>query len=366
METTSLFDEEIIVRFLQNTTSNQEILLLEDWLKTGTENQKAFKNYCDLWFASETLNPEFVSNMSSRIQELNTQLSPRVYRDLPRKKRFKIRFNSFLRMAAMLILGTGISWLAFYYSQDTAIEETLSFNEINTPMGSRTRVILPDSSSVWLNANSSLRYPESFTGNSRVVELKGEGYFEITKDEARQFVVNTSDIRIKVLGTTFNVKSYPEEGTIETTLIEGEVVLERLQSGKAGKEISIKPDQRVTYIRNEGKVVLSELKDMNASIGRPVVIPGNFFVADSIETLVYTSWKDGRLIINSEPLEELSLKLERRFDVKIEFKDEALKDFKFTGILENETLEQVLYALKVSSPLKYTIDHKTVYLESTN
>ena len=363
METTSAFNEDIIVRFLQSTATDQELFLLEEWLKAENKNQKIFKNYCDLWFAAETLNPGFSSDMSDHIQNFTSKLK---HKDdnLPLKN-FRNRFNSFLKAAALVAFGAGISWMAFYFIQD-AEKEILSYNEIITPLGSRTHVLLPDGSGVWLNANSSLRYPENFAGEYREVNLKGEGFFEVVKDEGRQFIVSTSDIRIKVLGTTFNVKSYPEEGTIETTLIEGEVVLQRMKSGAMGKEITMKPEQRVTYIKDEGKVVLSEIKKMNASIGRPVVVPGNIFIADSVETMVYTSWKDGRLIIKSEPLEELSVKLARRFDVKIVFKDEKLKNFKFTGILENETLEQVLYALQVSSPLKYTIDRKTVYLESTN
>jgi ferric-dicitrate binding protein FerR (iron transport regulator) len=105
---------------------------------------------------------------------------------------------------------------------------------------------------------------------------------------------------------------------------------------------------------------------MNASIGRPVVVPGNIFIADSVKTEIYTAWKDGRLIIEDEPLEELAVKLERKFDVRIEFKNDKIRDYKFTGILENETLEQVLYAMQLSSHIKYRIDKKTVYLESLN
>ncbi len=364
METIS-FDENIIVKFLQDTASEEEARLLDAWIHQDAENRKAFESYRMIWSTSELVKGDIVTNLNSKIEKFKSRLDLRNDKSGENKNRNIKVFKSFLRYAAIVIVSVGLSWLVFSYPEKPKNVE-LVYNEVITPMGSRTHIILPDGSDVWLNADSYLKYPVNFMGDLREVELQGEGYFIVKKYEGSQFIVNTSDIKVKVLGTTFNIKTYPEEGTVETTLVEGKIELQRTKAGKKGKVISMKSEQRVTYIKDEGKVVLSEIKEMNASIGRAVVVPGNIFIADSVKTELYTAWKDGRLIIENEPLEELAIKLERRFDVKIEFGNDKTRELKFTGILENETLEQVLYAMELSSPIKYKIDKKTVYLESIN
>jgi ferric-dicitrate binding protein FerR (iron transport regulator) len=364
METTG-FDENIIVKFLQNTASEKEIHLLDAWMHMDAKNREIFESYQMIWSTSELINKDVNSTLSFKAGEEKTE-SDRSQKRIEESKTRSLRvIKTIFRYAAVVILSVGLSWLAFSYLENPQKTE-ISYNEIITPMGSRTHIILPDGSDVWLNADSYLKFPSVFSDNNREVELKGEGYFKVKKDSLRQFIVSTSDIKVKVLGTTFNVKSYPEEGTVETTLVEGKIELQRTRAGKKGKVISMKPEQRVMYIKDEGKVILSEIKKMNASIGRPVVVPGNIFIADSVRTEIYTAWKDGRLIIENEPLEELAVKLERKFDVKIEFENDRIRNYKFTGILENETLEQVLYAMELSSHIKYRIDKKTVYLESLN
>lgn len=359
------FDESIIVRFLQDTASEAEVRLVDAWIHQDAENRKAFEFYCMLWSTSELVEGDIETSLNSSAEKLKSVLEIKNHKS-GEKKSGRLRFlKAALKYAAVVFVSVGLSWLAFSYLANPRKTE-LSYNEISTPMGSRTHIILPDGSDVWLNADSYLKFPSVFSNNQREVELRGEGYFKVKKDTTKQFIVNTSDIKVKVLGTTFNIKSYPEEGTVETTLVEGKIELQRTRAGKKGKVITMKPEQRVMYIKDEGKVVLSEIKRMNASIGRPVVVPGNIFIADSVRTEIYTAWKDGRLIIEDEPLEELAVKLERKFDVKIEFKNEKIKDYKFSGILENETLEQVLYAMQLSSHIKYRINKKTVYLESLN
>ena len=365
MKETISFDENIILKFLQDTASGEEVRLLDTWIHQDTENRKVFESYRMIWSTSELVKGDIDTSLKLRAEKLKSRLVLKNEKSVENKNRNLDIFKSFLKYAAIVIVSVGLSWLAFSYPEKPEKLE-LAYNEVITPMGSRTHIILPDGSDVWLNADSYLKYPVNFSGDLREVELQGEGYFKVKKDEGTQFIVNTSDIKVKVLGTTFNLKTYPEEGTVETTLVEGKIELQRTKAGEKGKVITMISEQRVTYIRDEGKVVLSEIKEMNASIGRAVVVPGNIFIADSVKTEVYTAWKDGRLIIENEPLEELAIKLERRFDVKIEFGNEKTRDLKFTGILENETLEQVLYAMELSSPIKYEIDKKIVYLESIN
>jgi ferric-dicitrate binding protein FerR (iron transport regulator) len=231
--------------------------------------------------------------------------------------------------------------------------------------------MLPDSTKVWLNAESSLKwYPAKFGKGSRDVFLTGEAYFDVTKRGKKHFAVNTSKIRILVYGTRFNVKAYPEDATIETTLEEGKIELTKIKNGAVvsrSKPVILQPDQRAVLVKNEGRLLLSDVittEPGDEEGGKEISVKsGKILVADKVDTEVYTSWKDGRLIIRGEPLEHLAKKLERRYDVHIIFKDNTSRSLRFTGILENETLEQVLFAIQLTSPIRYTIDHKNVYLE---
>ncbi len=359
------FDENIIVKYLQNLASEKEIQLLDTWIHAEAKNREIFESFQIIWSTSELIDKGPSGSLNLKDEKLKSNLNLKSkHKDNLKSGNLRI-FKSVLRYAAVVIISAGLSWLAYSYLGNPQKAE-ISYNEVITPMGSRTHIFLPDGSDVWLNADSYLKFPSVFSDKSREVELKGEGYFKVKKDSMRQFIVSTSDIKVKVLGTTFNLKSYPEEGTVETTLVEGKIELQRTRAGKKGKVITMEPEQRVMYIKDEGRVVLSEIKKMNASIGRPVVVPGNIFIADSVKTEIYTAWKDGRLIIEDEPLEELTVKLERKFDVKIIFENDKIRNYKFTGILENETLEQVLYAMELSSHIKYKIDKKNVYLESLN
>ena len=195
---------------------------------------------------------------------------------------------------------------------------------------------MPDGSNVWLNHNSSLRYPAAFQGRSRNVELKGEGYFEVVHNSKAPFIVTADELHIVALGTTFNVMAYPEENKIETSLIDGNVEIQKPGKGSASETIyKMKPTDLAIYNRESQEVISKTISDDR-----------------------YFSWKEGKLIFTAEPVEEVVKKLSRWFNVDIEIKDPELNGLTLTATFVHETLPQVMELLTFVSPVSYTITER--------
>jgi ferric-dicitrate binding protein FerR (iron transport regulator) len=268
----------------------------------------------------------------------------------------------FMRVAAVFaiafLLGVTCNYLI---NQHQLKSEPLAYNEVIAPLGAKTAIILADGTKVWLNAGSKLKYPVDFSKASRDVYLEGEAYFNVTKMANKKFIVHTSHLNIKVLGTEFNVKAYPEEKTIQTTLIKGLVTIERLNKKESGP-VYLKPSQQATFVKTDSNISLtSETKVHEApKFKEPAEKIEQLVILPKVTTEIFTSWKDGRWLIKAEELQTLAVKLERRYDVKITFKNESLKKYKFSGILTDETFEQVLDIIKLIAPIEYSIDGKQV------
>ncbi|MGD2035718.1 MAG: FecR family protein, partial [Bacteroidales bacterium] len=210
------------------------------------------------------------------------------------------------------------------------------------------------------------RYNRDFDINSREVFIDGEAFFEVEKRK-HPLVVHTSHFDIHVLGTSFNVKSYPEEDNIETTLVEGNI---RIESDHYGQPLFLKPNQKLTYLKATNTIKSVDLKtDTLASSNEPENgtvdtsrKTDEIEIYEDVNVEEATSWKDGKLIINKEPLLFLARKLERKYNIEFEFENEDLKEYSYSGTLRDFPLEQVLKALELTSPINYTIDEKTVTL----
>jgi transmembrane sensor len=259
------------------------------------------------------------------------------------------RFKSwYYRIAAVILLplmiASGMVVFQLLKSDDNKGQK--GWAAIHSTMGSRVSFNLPDGSSGWLNSGSTLKYALNFNEN-RMVELEGEAYFDVVHARSHPFYVKTSDIRIKVLGTKFNVKSYPDDKTIETTLLSGLVEIETLspEAGE-GRKLILKPNQKATFRKNIENITVQNQTD-KVLIPRGIKEIGIF---EDIDTTPITSWKDSRLIFINEPFESLLVKLERWYDVKIALRDSALMKLSYTGKFENETVEQAFNAIKVATP----------------
>jgi ferric-dicitrate binding protein FerR (iron transport regulator) len=180
--------------------------------------------------------------------------------------------------------------------------------------------------------------------------------------------VRTSTVTLKVLGTSFNVKAYPEEDREETTVESGSVQVLRNVAGQLMSKLILTAGEKVTVIRatqTDSLTVIQPLSPPAISAAKTVMpekAAGKTIVTQNVTTELYTSWKDPRWLIEKEPLESLAIKLERRYNVHISFADETLRKISFSGTLKDETLEQVLEAIKLSAPVNYTIRQNQVKL----
>ncbi len=234
-------------------------------------------------------------------------------------------------------------------------------NTISTKRGSKSKVQLPDGTQVWLNADSRITYNENFQGSLREVQLSGEAYFDVVRDEERPFVIHTNVVDIKVLGTAFNVRSYADEKNTETSLVRGSV--EVTLRNHPEKKFTLKPNDKL-IINNEqaGPTVASVKKDIERTTSKQIVLTwGKINYPSKADTVATEAmWTRNKLAFDKESLEEIALKIERWYDVKVMIADEEMKKTEFSIIIEDESLQQVMEALRVAGKFHYSINKKEV------
>jgi transmembrane sensor len=194
-----------------------------------------------------------------------------------------------------------------------------------------------------LNAESRITFDQQFGKENRNLTLEGEAFFDVTKDEV-PFKVHTSSYDIAVLGTAFNVKAYPDDDITTTTLVHGSLKVTRTAEGKS-EEFLLHPNE---------KIVLRG--DTASRINNAITLEKN------IDAAAEADWKDGWLTVRGESLGDLSKKIERLYNVKIEFKDENMKSYRYSGRIQQFSLEQVMNALALTSPVRFEIHEKLVKL----
>lgn len=262
-------------------------------------------------------------------------------------------------MAAAAVVGIIVSaWFIYEFNHNPNPQPN---NEIVAHKGSKTRTLLPDGSVVWLNAGSTLSYDPAFDGPKREITLNGEAYFDIAPQANRPFIVHAGKIDIKVLGTAFNVKSYADDHTVETTLIRGLVQLSR-QDQPNTKPILLKPHQKLVMEKQINYTEVENRKSVNARTITPSVLQLDTTVPEN--QLPETAWIYNRLEFRGDPFPELAKKLERWYNINIHFEDEAVQSLTFNGSLENETVEQAFRALQVAVPFSFTIKGNELFIRS--
>jgi ferric-dicitrate binding protein FerR (iron transport regulator) len=257
------------------------------------------------------------------------------------------------------MLGSLVTWFSGRKSEPSVIAQEAT--EIICPYGSKSKIILPDGSEVWLNAGSSLRYENNFNKDKRDVSLVGEAFFTVTTNKEKPFIVNTKGMVVRAFGTEFNVKSYPEEKSESAILVEGKIDVEIKNTGKESDIFNLKPNERLV-LRSEKVEITSQTETNSNPQKRIETTPVKVDYITNIKPVLYTSWKDEQWIIESEPLETLVPMLERRYNMKFRFVNDDLKKFKFTGTLQNETIDQIMEALRMTAPIEYKIVKDSVTL----
>ncbi len=365
MEVSKLKD--LLKNYREKRCSESELHQLQDWISYEYNEERAKELFL------EDLNDFSVKESEAGTINFDgiykSILSTITQNDKDQKQEVKFfRLNTggikqFLKVAAVFIaifIGGGIlSYFMFNRPEEPTVT---TYNEVKAPLGARSEVVLPDGSKVWLNAGSKIKYLNVFNKANRDILLEGEAYFKVAKNSRIPFIVKTGDLDIIATGTEFNVKAYSDEDVIETTLVEGKV---SIQSGrhflKKSQMVYLEPHQKAIYIKEDRQLTVEDLNAIRQNKSEPLKMQkGIVYITPMVDPLPIVSWKDNKLIFKGEELSNLLTKLERKYNVTFSYESENIKEFRFTGTLEDETLTQVLDVIKLSAPIDYVLDGKEV------
>lgn len=365
---------DIVTRILSGESSPHEDIDLINWLDNHPERINEFADKEKVWnainlvFAKERFNDRAAYvKFCNKIGQSNSKIL--------HLKNTTGQLTRILRWVAVGIILLGFGSLIIYHivgKTDSLFQA--EHYKIIVPAGSRSNLILTDGTSVWLNADSRLSYSDKFGDSDRTVNLEGEGYFEVEKDSQFPFTVVTSEFEIVALGTSFNVKSYPEEDIVQTTLVSGSLLINRTKHKSGEHGLTLEPNQQLTYFRNTSRLeLLSHKEDIDIKTDKPGTgkikrldeneLP-RAVLSKGVDPEIFTSWKSNKLILDDEPFESIAVKLERRFGTKIIIKDEEIRKRRFKGRFEEVTMEQALNALQFTSPFDYFINNDTIYIQN--
>jgi len=354
----------LIARSLAGETSAEEEQTLQHILQQDASTQQQYDLLKRMWHtkddSQEIFDEHEKENISHILQLAEIERTADAVTEIKPRHRTRKLFYKLSGAAAIIILAS-VSWV-FVHNSSAPAKKNSSTQTLVAEKGSRTRTILPDGSSVWLNADSHVTYSENIPANTREVKLDGEAYFDVVKDAKRPFIVHVADYDIRVLGTVFNVKSYPDDKTIETTLIRGLVQVTK-HNAKKQKPIYLHPNEKLIV---EKFAANKELPLPNIQIAN---VEKNYTIKPLDSSIkeperIETAWVYNRLEFNGDNFEELAGKLERWYNVTIIFDDAAVKNLHLHGSFENETIEQALAALKIATPFNYEIHGKEIHIKS--
>ncbi|OFX61274.1 MAG: hypothetical protein A2066_03055 [Bacteroidetes bacterium GWB2_41_8] len=325
----------ILGRKLEGDISPEEEQTLNEWINESTTNKQVYFQLNELWNhkQDQANNSQAIAAYDKLINRIKFA---EVSKSQSRVQRISFRVNQFVKYAAIIIFVLSFGYLTNYYINS----ETTSnqFCTISVPKGNKSEVILPDGSKIWLNNNSKLTYPKKFNSDERIVELSGEAYFEIVHNAKAPFTVQTSDLKVKVLGTKFNVSAYPNDKFIETTLISGKVTVQPNDNPEI--ENLLQPGESLTFdkVSNEAS-------------------------KHKVDTDFYTYWMKGEFVFKDEKFEVLAKRIERIYNVEITFDDESLKNKTYTGDFKvDDNIYTILEIFKRSTsiPIEYYTDRNKI------
>ena len=341
-----LIDEQIaalIVRYLQQEITEDELRLLVAWIQESEVNRRHFFELRDLFDTRR---------MKLKMKDEEVQRSwQRMYGKIivgedfgavASARRSATFFRSALRYAAVVLLAVGLGFGIAWFSQEEKLAEEVAYNQVVVEKGGRANtVILSDGTRVVLNAATVLKYPTVFNADRREVYLEGEGYFEVAKNVEKPFVVKLKKQDIMVLGTRFNVAAYSNDSYTVTTLLSGRVALDTYNdSGEVVSHLFLQPNQQARMDNNTGSVYLSEL---DAALSK--------------------AWTSGEYKFKDERLESIVCRLENYYNVKIHIANDSLKNILYTGTFTlDQNIRDVLRLINYEGQFTYRIKGKEIVL----
>ena len=322
--------DELIEKYLDNRCSEEELNNIKTCISESDEEARKLFRMEEIYYLGK---PSAKAN-DKQTDTAEKALFRRIkqHEEL-KQKRFTIK--RWIQYAAAIVVAGFIGGTAAYWAKHNKTE----MNVLVANGGIIEEVLLPDGTKVWLNNSARLKYPTEFCGKERVVHLDGEAYFEVSKDRQKPFIVESEAMRIRVLGTTFNLKSGKRINTAEASLIEGEIEV----SGKNEEgQIILAPGQRAELNRNTGRLTVKQ-----------------------VDTRLDAVWHDDLIPFEKANIFTISKALERFYDVKIILSPDIQGDRTYSGVLKKKsTIESVLHSLQNSIPINYKIEGQNIFISS--
>jgi transmembrane sensor len=348
---------ELLTSELSGEISPDEQKELQQLLQTNPayiQFRNLFKAY---WFknsAVEYNNQALFAKIKEAIseQQATENSGESIAGPIPMSGRQPWYLNTWFKAAAVVVV-IGSAIFLYQRNKPDPINQATHGGQLlsrSTAKGAQSMILLPDGTRITLNADSRLDYPENFSGSTREVHLTGEAFFDVHKDALHPFIIHAGNMNIKVLGTAFNVKAYPNEKLMETTLIRGQIAV--TFKDKRDDPIVMYPSQKLVV--NTRPVNTDNARDTVAvrTVKPPVSAPSLTtltYFKNHDTTVVETSWLQHKLVFKDEDFAGIARKMERWYNTSIRFENEAIKHLSFSGMFEKETtVEEALTFLKLS------------------
>lgn len=345
----------LIARYLAGEADAIEEEKVQEWMYADPSNEELMDEFKQIWKASGERRDEFhdLFDVDEGLQELRKRMksetgspSKVIHLDSNYLKFTKTRFTQLLRVAAVLLIGSLIG-VAVYTSQDISNESEITkpvLREISMDKGQRGNITLSDGTKVVLNADSKIILPDVFKADKREITLKGEAFLDVAHDADRPFVISIDDAVVEVLGTSFGVRSYPDDESVQVVVSNGKVSLGAKEESNTSNAVLSAGEMGQLYM-SDHRIVKKVVEDMDLFLG----------------------WKEGWLKFKDTSMEKVARDLERKYDVDIEFADERLKDLMLTAELKSRSFERNMEVISISLGIEYSINQEvaTFYQEET-
>lgn len=334
MEEENKHIDELIANYLTEGLDKNALDELKTWIAASAENQQYFIRQREIWFSAVSREAASVYDKDKAFENFRNRVESQ--KEIQSTSRRGFSLSALWRYAAVVAIIIAVRCIS-YWQGEVNVKDTFADISVEAPLGSKTKLYLPDGTLVWLNAGSRMTYSQGFGVDNRKVELEGEGYFEVKRNEKIPFFVKTKDLQLQVLGTKFNFRDYPEDHEVVVSLLEGKVGLNNLL--REEKEAVLSPDERAVLNKANGLLTVESVTASNAS-----------------------QWTDGYLFFDEELLPDIAKELERSYNVKIHIANDSLKTFRFYGnfVRREQNIQEVLEALASTEKMQYKIEERNI------